>query len=386
LLNLALHDALETSPALQNVNQFVGSLATRLRKKRYSRIIKKRCPTYSQTRWCHAYLLCLFFARNHSAIQAAGLEIPDIVIAYGVILEPLFALISEFEDRTMRFHMRERKLAKFFYRMTELEGKYQHIPFVHCHSELLRLCVFLRFARQDHDLSLVEDSLTMQSKVNKPEATIVVKTRDLFLDRVYEGILNDHEIARAAVVPDDMQPESEEDQEEEDQEDQDDQEDEPDDIEEVSLVFDPEDISDTLNSLRQEMEQVKTEDSQRGIFAIGSDLINDYGTRSDWPQEKIKAVIAQYGTWLSTSIFDRSLANAVDLPPSALWGSIGTSSMWNSLREYAEVVISLPASEAENERIFSIRKHIVGDRRGRSKNDPVTARVRTKMEQRGNDT
>jgi NADP-dependent 3-hydroxy acid dehydrogenase YdfG len=103
----------------------------------------------------------------------------------------------------------------------------------------------------------------------------VVKTRDLFLDQVYGGILNDREIARAAIEPDEVQQESEEEQEEEDQEE------DPDDIEDFSFVFDPEDISDTLNSLLQEMEHVKTKDSQCGIFAIGSDLIHNDGTRSD---------------------------------------------------------------------------------------------------------
>jgi hypothetical protein len=109
------------------------------------------------------------FAGNHIAIQTADFEIPDVVFVFGFILEPLLALISEFGDRTVLFHMRERKLANFFYRMMEFEEKYQNIPFVHCQSELLRFCVSLLLAPQDHDLSLVADSLTIQAKVNKPE-------------------------------------------------------------------------------------------------------------------------------------------------------------------------------------------------------------------------
>jgi hypothetical protein len=47
---------------------------------------------------------------------------------------------------------------------------------------------------------------------------------------------------------------------------------------------------------------------------------------------------------------------------------------------FAEISFALPISEAENERTFSIRKHVVGDRGGRSKNELVTARVRLSIE------
>jgi hypothetical protein len=186
----------------------------------------------------------------------------------------------------MDFYMSERKLANFVYRITELERKYRHIPFALYHWELLRPCVFFRFVRREHDLSLIADSLTIHSKANQPEDTIVVNARNLFLNQVYEDILYDEAIARAAIESDQVQQESEEEQEGEE-----DQEEGTADIGEFSLVFDPEDISDTLNSLRQEMEKVKKEDSERRIFGIGSALMSDDETRSEWTRKRIGPVL-----------------------------------------------------------------------------------------------
>jgi hypothetical protein len=61
--------------------------------------------------------------------------------------------------------------------------------------------------------------------------------------------------------------------------------------------------------------------------------------------------------------------------------SLGTSSRWGALKDFADLFLPRPVAEAENERMFSIDKYIVGERGGRSKNDVITARVRARMEQ-----
>jgi hypothetical protein len=111
------------------------------------------------------------FRKNREGIQGIGLAIPDEVFAYGSLLEPLFTLISEFEERKMRFYMRERKLTKFYARMIALERKYANIPFVESHAKLLRYHVYLRFSQQNHYLSLVADRLTLHPSP-RPETLI----------------------------------------------------------------------------------------------------------------------------------------------------------------------------------------------------------------------
>jgi hypothetical protein len=69
----------------------------------------------------------------------------------------------------------------------------------------------------------------------------------------------------------------------------------------------------------------------------------------------------------------------IDSPP-LFWNVITTSSRWQVLRKYASLVVCGPIPEAEHERIFSIRKCIIGERGARSKNDLIVARIRAKME------
>jgi hypothetical protein len=52
---------------------------------------------------------------------------------------------------------------------------------------------------------------------------------------------------------------------------------------------------------------------------------------------------------------------------------------WNVIT-ITEILLALPISEAENERTFSIIKHVVGARGGRSKNGLVTARVHLRLD------
>jgi hypothetical protein len=60
---------------------------------------------------------------------------------------------------------------------------------------------------------------------------------------------------------------------------------------------------------------------------------------------------------------------------------MGASSQWNLFQDEAQIMISLPASGAENQRTLSIRKSVVGDRKGRTRNDLVIFRVRLRMGQ-----
>jgi hypothetical protein len=54
-----------------------------------------------------------------------------------------------------------------------------------------------------------------------------------------------------------------------------------DEIAEFSLVFDVEQIADTLSLLRHDVDEVKRLDSERGIYHIGVTLIGDSSTRSE---------------------------------------------------------------------------------------------------------
>jgi hypothetical protein len=84
-----------------------------------------------------------------------GFRISDEIVAFGLMIEPLFVLISEFENRKTQLFMRERLLAKCYAWLRNLVHKYEHIPDIASCSYLLRAMTFLRLSKQNHQLSLM---------------------------------------------------------------------------------------------------------------------------------------------------------------------------------------------------------------------------------------
>jgi hypothetical protein len=367
LLNLAVQDALSISRFMSQCNAATLSLAHVLRKKENCRRIGARCPTYSKTRWAHVFLLCRFFAMHFEAIMAAGIEIPLQILGFGVVMEPVFKLISEFECRMTRFYMRERKLRCFVARMSKLKAKFNHVHYiVHC-CDVLCAVVSLRFAHQDHELSLVADSLSVQSHHNEEDDVRISETVH-YVESRYETILNDRVIAETvAEFP--LVSFEEEDSEEE-------MEGESELSDSYNLDFSPEELAEMSEAVVCEWQHLKEFDDEKGVFAMCADLIDEYGQRSGWDVEKIGRGTAQFAQWLGLSDWEYSHLKLRIIEPPLVWVGLGTSKRWDVLREFAQLVLSLPAAETENERLFSVRKYVVGDRGGRTKNDLVTARVR----------
>jgi hypothetical protein len=64
-----------------------------------------------------------------------------------------------------------------FARLRNFVHKYEHIPFIASCSQFLRAMTFLRRSEQNHQLSLMAEALTGQSKVNRPaEIELVSET------------------------------------------------------------------------------------------------------------------------------------------------------------------------------------------------------------------
>lgn len=373
LVNLALHDALELSTFLGRCNRAVIAFSHLLRRRENVRVIKKRCPTFSPTRWCHAYLLCRFFAKHYQAILGLDISIPPEIFAFGVLIEPLFVLVSQFEDRKTRFYMRERLMAKFGARMRRLAVKYRHIVYIPICADLLQTIVFLRLSKENHHLSLMAEAFTCQSKLTRAENAEPTDEEPLFLDNIFEELINEEAVARAAAEeePDDSWPTEEEDEE---------QEDPGVEFEPEALDFDPLEHERSITRLRTKLDAIQAQDGHLGIFDIGCNMIEEHARRSDWDEEKSQVCQRQWATWIAANVLDRRFHHVLELPPPLFWNVMGTSSDWQILAEYAAMVVSLPTAEAENERTFSIRKFVIGERGARSKNDLVVARIRTRLE------
>jgi hypothetical protein len=81
---------------------------------------------------------------------------------------------------------------------------------------------------------------------------------------------------------------------------------------------------------------------------MGADLIDDYGQRSDWDQERITRCITQWSQWpqwLGLTDWDYSRLKVRTMEPPLIWVALETSKRWDVLREYAQLILSLPTDE-----------------------------------------
>jgi hypothetical protein len=112
----------------------------------------------------------------------------------------------------------------------------------------------------------------------------------------------------------------------------------------------------SFTSLHERVERIKANDQVRGLYRIGAGLIDEYGCRADWDEDKRGMCTHEITQWASTPLHDPAILADDNLPPPLSWVALGTGIGWQNLKEFAEIVLSLPASEAENERTFSVRK------------------------------
>jgi hypothetical protein len=298
--------------------------------------------------------------------------VDETIFAYAVLIEPLFILLSEFESRETRFHMRERKLATFYSRMKYLARKYNDVPDFAQSCVFLETMVFLKFAKQNHDLALLADGLTLRSKRIPLGSVDVSGEPPHLLDGFFESFRNDRTIA-AAIGPDaDVSVDEEEEEEEE----------EMSDPTEMRQYDNPNDFSSALQFRQEEAEFIRNDDSERGLYGIGSSVISDYAQRAHWPENKRQDCLTQLAYWGRVELSNPEIHAGDDLSPPVYWMVMETKRSWLILAEYAQVLMSLPIAETENERTFSVRKYIVGDRGGMAKNDLITARVRLRAKPR----
>jgi hypothetical protein len=107
------------------------------------------------------------------------------------MMEPVFVRISKFEKRKTRVFMRERLLAKCFARLMNLTHKYEHIPYIASCSQLLRSVTLLRLSEENYELSLMAETLTRQSKLNRPADIELTDETPLFFDEVFAELMSE---------------------------------------------------------------------------------------------------------------------------------------------------------------------------------------------------
>jgi hypothetical protein len=113
--------------------------------------------------------------------------------------------------------------------------------------------------------------------------------------------------------------------------------------------------------LARECEQIKAADADRGLFGIGVAPIGDYRERSSWESEKRARCVSSFARRLALIDWDFAHLKIRKMEPTLIWVALATSIRWDVLAAQAQIIVSLPMAETENERLFSIRKCAVCD-------------------------
>jgi hypothetical protein len=144
---------------------------------------------------------------------------------------------------------------------------------------LLRNTVFVCLSTQNHDLLLVAEAFTCQSKVNRLGDIQLRDEETLFLDAVCDKIISEEAVALTAVEGDNDDVTIEEEEQEE-------QEDNRVVLEPELLEFDVDRHRRCIWALQLEGEQIIQTDAFRGIWTIGCALIEEQAHRSGWQRRK----------------------------------------------------------------------------------------------------
>jgi hypothetical protein len=200
LANLTLSDAMKHSTFFCDCRSQLNEMSVQLRKKVNRAIMCRMCPKLSSTRWCHDYLLCAFVAKHRQQILETNVSIPDEILAYGMILEPLFQFISACESRSARFYMLIEMEQKFSSHIIDLANKYDDLEYVSLHCRFLQTLVTHRLSLHNHDLAMVADELTSRLR----RSTVIDGFSDVssalsFLDHTFENRRNEEAMAAILV-------------------------------------------------------------------------------------------------------------------------------------------------------------------------------------------
>jgi hypothetical protein len=329
-----------------------------------------RCPVFSETRWCHIYVLIVFLAKHYQDIVNLDFHLPMEVFAFGALIEPLFKWLERFEKRSTLFYMREQLLGWFFARLEELQKRFNDNPCIVEVVNLISAAVRARFTAQNNSLAQIADYIATGGDHTEALAPDLGKRYPV--EKFYEDLLSDIAVAHLFEEADaertEEQPEEGEDADEEEGDGR------PPPC--PALPYRHGESATSINTWTATAEAATAQQAD-GIGAMGRKLIRDYGDRSGWDPDKTKTCQQQFVGWIRehARIIEEWRAEGLG-DPVLLWSTLGTSSKWDVLAEYADVLLSMPIAEAENERFFSTRRYVVGERGGRTKNPLVTARVR----------
>ena len=368
LFNLCLNDLLNHSKGIKQCQNLLINLSKELRKTNNRTLIGAICPEHIQTRFCYDFRIIKFIISHLQKIETIHIKINQEIFIYGVILEKMWEVIGTFEARSATLAETYDIFLSFLNDLKRVEEMSQDKNlFLSLNCKLLRNIVYYRFRKQNK-LALFAYSLTPKGRSYFRRMSYLEEP-NLEDQRNVPGIVENFFFY--SVVPSNER-ESEEEEEEEDSLDDDDDILIIDEIDGIS--YNADELNQVIRMYEEKNEKIKNEIEQNGLIKIGESLIHDYCKRGGIDENKTNLIIHQYYQWMGLPDLNefQNFFGAEE----HFWKLMSFSSKWKELGEFALLITTIPASEVENERLFSIKRNIVGKSSTRISPKLLTARAR----------
>ena len=366
LVNLALSDLLANSKSMDKCHKLLIQISKLLRKTENRRILNAICPEAIATRFCYDYRIIKFILKHMQKIESLDIFIDPAIYVYGVLVEQLWKLIGFFEERNATLANSYGKILMFYNDLNRIEAKsMEYNQCLYKNAKLLKNIVKNRLSQQ-YALTLLAYSLTKEGR-----NYFCPKTEELEQQQQETGIIEDFFFNS---VINNINYENEEENSEMSSERDGLLDYEYDDSSNDEITFEEDELDELIE--KYEHKNTVTEESfkRKGIIYIANEFITDFLGRSGWPEEKINNVNYQYQRWMSLDFDDLNFI--IDDSNQNLWYLMSFSVEWKELAEFALIITSIPASEVENERVFNIKRNIIGKHCTRINLDLLTARAR----------
>jgi hypothetical protein len=106
LTNIGRSNAISGSGQIRRYRAALQDMCTFLRKRRVRQRTPRVCPSLMSMRWCDDSITLLFIVQNFQTVLCWGLDVPEEIFAYEMMLKPPYGSITTFEDRRSCFYMR----------------------------------------------------------------------------------------------------------------------------------------------------------------------------------------------------------------------------------------------------------------------------------------
>lgn len=384
LVNCVIGNLIKESPLMMKAQLDTRKIAIYLRKTHNCKEIGKLCPEPIEIRFCYDFKILNFVVKNLDNQVLANMHIPFYVYCYGIILEVLWDLYEEMEKYNSTIASTHKALLITINQLKRIATMTE--------------CLCLR-NNCYRTIELIAKAFKPESDLARTAFSLTPEGRDFYQKVSYEDgreneIYNSYEPKHQRIrnyfvfelAPILFPSLNEEEEEEEAREitnyDSNGEENEEEE-EEIDSYYSQDE--DEIFQVEKEEEDEKTpldvpQEEKYRIIDVGSKVLEKWSEEEGFDENETKYIKSKYVEWMS-DLTSRIIEEVSIAPENGyiFWSKMATINGWPIFAKIAAILVNIPAAEVENERIFSVKRNIVGKHSIRSKPVTITARTRVIM-------